>query len=49
MNGKKAKKLRKAARAIAFVQNKPISEVDKIYQQLKTIKVNFTNNEVKTS
>lgn len=38
MNGKKAKKLKKAASAIAFASKRPISEVDKIYKQLKTIK-----------
>jgi hypothetical protein len=40
MNGKKAKKLRKAARAMAFVGNQPVAEVKKIYKQLKTIKTN---------
>ncbi len=39
MNAKKAKKLRKAARAIAYTTKRPVTEVDKIYKQLKTIKV----------
>ena len=38
MNGKKSKKLRKAATAIAFANKKPISEIITIYKKLKTIK-----------
>ena len=38
MNAKKAKKLRKVAKAIAEINGKPITEADKIYKQLKTIK-----------
>jgi hypothetical protein len=36
MNSKKAKKLKKMARAIAI--GKPIGEADKIYKRLKSIK-----------
>jgi len=38
VNGKKSKKLRKVARAIAFANKKPISEIVTIYKKLKTLK-----------
>lgn len=38
MNNKRAKKLRKAARAIAYANQKPIADIVLIYKRLKTIK-----------
>ena len=38
MNGKKSKKLRRAARVIAYMEKKPATDVEVIYKKLKSDK-----------